>query len=58
MLQAFAPVSIDMYLPAMPQMEQVFHTTAAAVQYTMVSLWDRACTDPSPTASDASRLCM
>ena len=37
MLQAFAPVSIDMYLPAMPQMEQVFHTTAAAVQYTMVT---------------------
>ncbi|MCU1337283.1 MAG: Bcr/CflA family drug resistance efflux transporter [Bryobacterales bacterium] len=37
MLQAFAPVSIDMYLPAMPQMEQVFHTSAAAVQYTMVT---------------------
>jgi DHA1 family bicyclomycin/chloramphenicol resistance-like MFS transporter len=37
MLQAFAPVSIDMYLPAMPQMEQVFHTTAAAVQYTMIT---------------------
>jgi DHA1 family bicyclomycin/chloramphenicol resistance-like MFS transporter len=26
-----------MYLPAMPQMEQVFHTSAAAVQYTMVT---------------------
>ena len=37
MLQAFAPVSTDMYLPAMPQMEQVFHTTAAAVQYTMIT---------------------
>ena len=37
MLQAFAPVSIDMYLPAMPQMELVFHTSAAAVQYTMVT---------------------
>jgi DHA1 family bicyclomycin/chloramphenicol resistance-like MFS transporter len=37
MLQAFAPVSIDMYLPAMPQMEQVFHTSAAAVQYTMIT---------------------
>jgi MFS transporter, DHA1 family, multidrug resistance protein len=37
MLQAFAPVSIDMYLPAMPQMEQVFHASAAAVQYTMVT---------------------
>jgi DHA1 family bicyclomycin/chloramphenicol resistance-like MFS transporter len=37
LLQAFAPVSIDMYLPAMPQMEQVFHTSAAAVQYTMIT---------------------
>ena len=36
-LQAFAPLSIDMYLPAMPQMEQVFHTTAGAVQTTMVT---------------------
>jgi len=37
MLQAFAPVSIDMYLPAMPRMEQVFHASAAAVQSTMVT---------------------
>jgi DHA1 family bicyclomycin/chloramphenicol resistance-like MFS transporter len=36
-LQAFAPVSIDMYLPAMPVMEKVFHTSAAAVQITMVA---------------------
>lgn len=36
-LQAFAPVSIDMYLPAMPMMEKVFHTSAAAVQITMVT---------------------
>jgi MFS transporter, DHA1 family, multidrug resistance protein len=36
-LQAFAPLSIDMYLPAMPVMEQVFHTSAAAVQTTMVT---------------------
>jgi DHA1 family bicyclomycin/chloramphenicol resistance-like MFS transporter len=36
-LQAFAPVSIDMYLPAMPVMEKVFHTSAAAVQITMVT---------------------
>jgi MFS transporter, DHA1 family, multidrug resistance protein len=36
-LQAFAPVSIDMYLPAMPAMEKVFHTSAAAVQVTMVT---------------------
>ena len=37
LLQAFAPISIDMYLPAMPQMEQVFQTTAAKVQLTMVT---------------------
>jgi DHA1 family bicyclomycin/chloramphenicol resistance-like MFS transporter len=37
MLQAFAPLSIDMYLPAMPVMEKVFHTSAAAVQITMVT---------------------
>ena len=37
LLQAFAPFSIDMYLPAMPQMERVFHTNAAAVQLTMVT---------------------
>ncbi|PWU06835.1 MAG: Bcr/CflA family drug resistance efflux transporter [Terriglobia bacterium] len=36
-LQAFAPLSIDMYLPAMPVMEKVFHTSAAAVQTTMVT---------------------
>jgi DHA1 family bicyclomycin/chloramphenicol resistance-like MFS transporter len=36
-LQAFAPLSIDMYLPAMPEMEKVFHTSAAAVQITLVT---------------------
>ncbi len=36
-LQAFAPLSIDMYLPAMPVMEKVFHTSTAAVQMTMVT---------------------
>jgi DHA1 family bicyclomycin/chloramphenicol resistance-like MFS transporter len=36
-LQAFAPLSIDMYLPAMPVMEKIFHTSAAAVQTTMVT---------------------
>jgi MFS transporter, DHA1 family, multidrug resistance protein len=36
-LQAFAPLSIDMYLPAMPVMQQVFHASAAAVQSTMVT---------------------
>ena len=36
-LQAFAPISIDMYLPAMPVMEKVFHTTAQSVEVTMVT---------------------
>jgi DHA1 family bicyclomycin/chloramphenicol resistance-like MFS transporter len=37
MLQAFAPLSIDMYLPALPVMEKVFHASTAAVQLTMVT---------------------
>lgn len=37
LLQAIAPVSIDMYLAAMPAMEGVFNTTSAAVQSTMVT---------------------
>jgi MFS transporter, DHA1 family, multidrug resistance protein len=37
LMQAIAPVSIDMYLPAMPQMEQVFHVSAAAIESTMVT---------------------
>ena len=36
-LQAFAPLSIDMYLPAMPVMEKVFHASTGAVQSTMVT---------------------
>ena len=36
-LQAFAPLSIDMYLPAMPMIEKVFHTSTATVQLTMVT---------------------
>jgi len=36
-LQAFAPLSIDMYLPAMPVIEKVFRTSTAAVQMTMVT---------------------
>jgi MFS transporter, DHA1 family, multidrug resistance protein len=36
-LQAFAPLSIDMYLPAMPVIEKVFHTSTASVQLTMVT---------------------
>jgi MFS transporter, DHA1 family, multidrug resistance protein len=36
-LQAFAPLSIDMYLPAMPMIEKVFHTSTSAVQMTMVT---------------------
>src|SRR5580765_7231084 len=37
LLQALAPVSIDLYLPAMPEMERVFHVDAAAIQVTMVT---------------------
>ena len=36
LLQAMAPVSIDLYLPAMPQLEEVFHVSASAVESTMV----------------------
>lgn len=36
-LQAFAPLSIDMYLPALPVMEKVFHASAQEVQLTMVT---------------------
>jgi DHA1 family bicyclomycin/chloramphenicol resistance-like MFS transporter len=36
-LQAFAPLSIDMYLPSLPTLETVFHSTPAAVQSTMVT---------------------
>src|SRR5262249_21716954 len=36
-LQAIAPLSIDMYLPAMPVMERVFQASAAAVESTMVT---------------------
>jgi len=38
-LQAIAPLSIDMYLPAMPQLERVFHATTASVQVTMVTFF-------------------
>lgn len=36
-LQAIAPLSIDMYLPAMPSLEQFFHASTAAVQVTLVT---------------------
>jgi DHA1 family bicyclomycin/chloramphenicol resistance-like MFS transporter len=36
-LQAFAPLSIDMYLPSMPLLEKVFNATTAAVQITLVT---------------------
>ncbi len=36
-LQAFAPLSIDMYLPSMPLLERVFHATTAEVQVTLVT---------------------
>jgi len=37
LMQAIAPVSIDMYLPSLPSLEQVFHATAAQVEMTMVT---------------------
>jgi DHA1 family bicyclomycin/chloramphenicol resistance-like MFS transporter len=36
-LQAFAPLSIDMYLPSMPLLEKVFNATTAQVQVTLVT---------------------
>lgn len=36
-LQAFAPLSIDMYLPSMPLLEKVFRATTAQVQITLVT---------------------
>jgi MFS transporter, DHA1 family, multidrug resistance protein len=36
-LQAFAPLSIDMYLPSMPLLEKVFNATTAQVQLTLVT---------------------
>lgn len=37
LLQALAPVSIDMYLPALPQLQEVFDASASAVESTMVT---------------------
>jgi DHA1 family bicyclomycin/chloramphenicol resistance-like MFS transporter len=37
LLSAIAPLSIDMYLAAMPAMEGVFHASAAAVRGTMIT---------------------
>ena len=37
LLQATAPISIDMYLPAMPELERVFQVSTTAVQSTMVT---------------------
>jgi DHA1 family bicyclomycin/chloramphenicol resistance-like MFS transporter len=36
-LQAFAPLAIDMYLPSMPLLEKVFNATTAQVQITLVT---------------------
>lgn len=38
-LQAFAPLSIDMYLPSLPLLEQVFGATAAQVQLTLATFF-------------------
>src|SRR5438045_3516421 len=36
-LSAFAPLSIDMYLPALPTITRSFHTSASAVQLTLTA---------------------
>ena len=38
-LQAFAPLSIDMYLPSLPQLERVFGATTAEVQFTLATFF-------------------
>ena len=38
-LQAFAPLSIDMYLPSMPLLEHVFGATTAEVQATLITFF-------------------
>ena len=38
-LQAFAPLSIDMYLPSMPLLERVFAASTAEVQRTLVTFF-------------------
>jgi len=38
-LQAFAPLSIDMYLPSMPLLERVFGATTAEVQVTLITFF-------------------
>jgi DHA1 family bicyclomycin/chloramphenicol resistance-like MFS transporter len=38
-LQAFAPLSIDMYLPSLPLLERVFDATTAQVQFTLATFF-------------------
>ncbi|MEO8164879.1 MAG: MFS transporter, partial [Betaproteobacteria bacterium] len=38
-LVAFAPMSIDMYLPALPALERYFATDTASVQHTLASFF-------------------
>jgi len=38
-LTAFAPLSIDMYLPALPALQAYFHTTEGEVQLTLASFF-------------------
>jgi len=38
-LVAFAPMSIDMYLPALPALERAFSTDTASVQHTLASFF-------------------
>ena len=39
LLQAFAPLSIDMYLPSLPQLEKIFGATTAQVQLTLATFF-------------------
>jgi MFS transporter, DHA1 family, multidrug resistance protein len=38
-LAAFAPLSIDMYLPSMPQLEVVFHASSGQVQWSLAAFF-------------------
>ena len=62
-LTAFAPMSIDMYLPALRQLQRDLATDAASVQLTLASFFaafalGQLFTVRSPTASAANHRCM
>jgi DHA1 family bicyclomycin/chloramphenicol resistance-like MFS transporter len=41
MLAAIAPLSTDMYLPALPSMMTAFGVTPSVIQLTLTGLYDR-----------------